>query len=394
MQHHQTHLNHYQTIQRNRKADEQDKIARAKRQQERQELQQNLALRRARAQQQQQAQQQLQQQPPLPVEEEEETPPNDLPDVIGPPLRPQKEPGKHRTLMEFEPEQSKWKRRKSCNRIKFIHAFDHTNNQYHLSPQEITSISERRRAKSMSHIDLVTVSDQEARFISSAVLHVLDQKEADQFVKDKLMENHIISRITREEISAVIALHEMPSNSDTSRSTEAESSFHSIPTSNEEQSPTKVTPVKTPTKLKPPRLPELRQKSKVLKETIANWDKGTTLLAQQLLDLGAKISVPGASESVPSTSTCEREPAAHNPCLVCDNSRYYVFSPEARKNLKCSCSRNLVTDIQTPQQQPQQPPQPRPQKPASPTTRKTRYGGVKQGVWDKASHVFKPNKKS
>ena len=111
MQHHQTHLNHYKTIQRNRKADEEDQIEIIRRQQQRQELAENMALRRLRVLQQQQQQQQ---QPLLLVEEEEETPPNDLPDVIRPPPRPQKEPGMHRMLMEFEQEQStKWKRRKS-----------------------------------------------------------------------------------------------------------------------------------------------------------------------------------------------------------------------------------------------------------------------------------------
>ena len=149
----------------------------------------------------------------------------------------------------------------------------------------------------MSALDLVTMSNQEAKFISSAVLQILDQKQADQFVKSKLMENANISRITREEISAVVTLQDVSSNSDASRSTtDVESSFHSILSDNEQQSPTTTPPVKTPTKTKPPRLPSLRQQQRIWKEKFKDWDQSTTELALQLVQLGA----------VPSTLTLIR----------------------------------------------------------------------------------------
>ena len=414
--HHQSHLNQYRTKQRNRRAEEEERLERQVRQQERQALRENDRLRRLRNQQQQQQQQQ---QPQVQVaeEEQEETPPNDVPDVIMPPPRPQKQPGMHRMIIDFN-QRAKRQRPKSCSRIEFINAFDNTTND--VNEKDKPPKTDRRRAKSMSDLDLVTISNQEAEFISSAVLQILDQKQADQFVKNQLLKNVNISRITREEISTVVQLHEASSNSDTSRSTtDIDSSFHSIPSEPEQQSLPSPPPVKTPTKTKPPRLPHLRQQRKNLIDKFRVYDHATTLLAQQLRHPSAPKPTTSTTTSAPQSPcgvcdnpryfttspeerealkcTCPRQVSTapprpkspQTPCVVCDNSRYFLFSPETRKTLKCSCPRQLLTAPPSPQQQQQQ----QPQQQATPTTRTTRYKGVKQGVWDKASHIFKPSKK-
>ena len=443
---HQSHNNHiyqFSVIEDNLKAEEEQQLRRQQKRQQQQALQENLALRRLRRQQQQQQQQQ---QPQLHAVEQdrEDTPPNDPQEAIREPQRPQKEPGTHRALMNFQdPSKAKWRRQKSCSRINFITAFDDTKNERPTNTEVIQMTNDntiirdddtialiddkskgpfksRPRAKSMSSLDIPIISNDEAQFIASSVIQVLDKKQAHAFVKDKLMRNVHISRMTKEEISAIVNIHEvsLSTNSDASTSTEGDSSFHSAPSDN--QSPVSVNinsgavqfspSKKTPKKLTPPTRPSLRQERNQWKQKFAQYDQAYSELVHQLLH--PQQTQPSTSKAVqqqqqpqPSTSAPQQQQqplvtSPRAPCNLCDNSRFFLFSPEARKKLTCSCSNQVTNNWKEPeppaatqrQQQDTETPLP-PATLQTPPRRVTRYGGERQGVWDKTTQIFKKYKK-
>ena len=200
-----------------------------------------------------------QQQPQVVVEDiqREETPPPGEDEALMPPPRPQKEQGRHRVLMNFEASStSKWPRRRSCNRIAFLQAFDSTNNPYKeetggqviLDDNQDITISDtneiilshdisnkqnitRTKAKSMSTLEPTTLSKEDAEFIASTVLEVLDQKEAYKFVKNKLLQDMHISRFTKQEISINVQNVSLSTDENNTSTSTQGSSFHSASSS-------------------------------------------------------------------------------------------------------------------------------------------------------------------
>ena len=440
----QSHSNHiYQcsVIENNLQARKKEQQQRQQKAQQQQALRDNLALRQLRRQQQQQLQQQ-QQQPQINAVDldREDTPPNDLQEVIRHPQRPQKERRAHPALMNFKNSSgTKWRRQKSCSR-NFIKAFDDTQNQIpkdtnviHVVHDQITindddSIAftndssngpykHRPRAKSMSSFKPVTISNEEAEFIASSVMQVLDEKQAYAFVKDKLMRNVHISSMTKEEISTIVKIHEisLSTNSSTSTSTEGDLSFRSATTSPDRQSPVSVdinsgavqfspSKKKTPKKVPPPTRPSLKQERSQWKQQFAKYDQAYSQLIDQLVN--PQQPQPSTSKSVQQQPPVQQQPLlppATSPttgCNLCDNPRFFLFSPETRKNLTCSCSNRVLNnwkepaDLPTPVAlPPQQSQQRQQQETETPSKRVTRYKGERQGVWDKTSQMFNKFKK-
>ena len=438
---HQSHQNHiYQCwiIENNLKANEKDQRQQQLRQQQQQALQENLALRQLRRQQQQHQQQQHQ----INVVDldREDTPPNDHEQVIRRPQRPQKEQGVHRALMNFKDSSSKkWRRQRSCNRIDFIEAFDGTNNKIPKDNNVIQMVDDqitinddntialinddkpneqkkpKPRAKSMSSFEPATISKDEAEIIASSVLQILDKRQAFAFVKDALMKNVHISSITREEISTVVSIHEasLSTNSNTSTSTEGDLSYHSVPSSSDHQSPVSVdinsgavqfSPSKTtPKKVPPPPRPTVKQERRQWKQKLAIYDQAYTQLVSQLVN----PQQPQPQQPRPSTSkTVHQQPppltSPRTQCNLCDNSRFFVFSPETRKKLTCSCSNQVLNNWKEPElpvpaavqslqsQQQQETETTLPLAPVpTPSKRVTHFRGQPQGVWDKTTQMFK-----
>ena len=190
-------------------------------------------------------------------------------------------------------------------------------------------------------------------------------------------------------------------DSDTTTSTEG-SSFHSAPSTksdspvsvNLEKGEVQFSPVKsvTPKKTSPPKLPSLRTQRRQLKDRFARYDEAASVTIQQLVN--PAVPKPAAARPSPTTSP-------KKPCSVCDNSHFFLFSPETRKKLKCSCENNICNNLgdivpQSQQQEVSQPPSQQQQQekavPPSTPTRQTRQRGMPKGVWDRASHMFKPFK--
>ena len=328
---------------------------------------------------------------------------------------------------------------KSCNRINFIEAFDDTQNQIpedtnvilggddQLTINDDNSIAlindkstgpdkPRPRAKSMSSFEPVIISNDEAGFIASSVLQILDEKQASAFVKDKLMKNVHISSVTKEEISTVVQIHEvsLSTNSSTSTSTEGDLSFHSAPSSSDNQSPVSVninsgavqfspSKKKTPKKVPPPTRPSLKQERSQWKQQFAKYDQAYSQLVSQLVN--PQQPQPSTSKSVQQQPPVQQQPLlppATSPttgCNLCDNPRFFLFSPETRKNLTCSCSNRVLNnwkepDLPTPIALPPLQSQQRQQQASeTPSKRVTRYKGERQGVWDKTSQMFNKFKK-
>ena len=419
---HQNHLYQCSLIENDHRAVEEEKRQRRKKQQQRQALQQNLALRELRRQQQeqQQIQQQLQQQQPQAAVVEmqgEETPPHDEDEAAMPPPRPQKEQGRHRALINFKAlKTTRRTRARSCNRINFLESFDDTNNPYKdhsgqvvmNDDQVVMDVAQkdakRDRAKSLSSLEPTTLSKEDAQFIASTVLNVLDEKRAHKFVKQKLLKDLHISRVTQEEISTIVQINDVSlstEDSDTTTSTEG-SSFHSAP-STKADSPVSVdiesgavqfSPGKlvTPKKISHPKLPSLKSQRRQLKDRLNRYDQAALVTIQQLVNPAVPTSAAAARPS---------PTASPKKCSVCDNSRFFLFSPETRKKLTCSCDNNVTNNLGAIvfQSQQQEVPQPSTQQQqqetevaSSTTTRQTRQRGVPKGIWDRTSHMFKPFK--
>ena len=434
-QNHYNHLYQFSVIEDGHRATEKEKQARLKRQQQRQVVQENLALRELRRQQ-QLWQQQQNQQPQIvvdPIQREETPPPEDM-EAVMPPQRPQKDPGQHRVLMNFEAaSKSKWPRSRSCNRIAFIQEFDNTNNPFKVEDgdqvnqddiQEITiaNAKTRAKAKSLSTLEPTTLTKEDAEFIASTVLDILDKKETYNFVKDKLLQDKHISHFTKEEIS--ISVQDVSfSTDDNNASTSSQgSSFHSIPSSqtspvnlNLNSGEAKFSPVKkvTPTKNLKPKLPLLRQKRQQLKDRFARYDEAATITIQQLINppipqspslvspSAAVSPIPAQSPSLVPTVSPIPVTLPRVPCSVCDNSRFFLFSPESRKKLSCSCDNRIVNNFastvlqsQTPEvpQLPSQLQREEKEVTPTPTRRETRQRGVPRGIWDRKTQMFKPFK--
>ena len=439
---HANHLYQFSVIEDGQKANERQREARLKQQQKRQVIQENLALREMRRQQQLQRQQQLLQQqqqqlqqPQVMVENvqrEETPPPEEPPEAVLLPPRPQKQHGQHRVLMNFEAAStSKWPRSRSCNRIAFIQQFDDTKNPFKvedggpvnqddgqdiiindankiiLVPAITTRPAKTRtKAKSLSALEPTTLTREDAEFIASTVIDILDKNKTYDFVKGKIMQDRHISNITKEEISSV---QDVSFSTDTSTSTQG-SSFHSVHSSqstspvnlNVNSGQAKFSPTKkvTPSTDFTPKVPLLKQKRQKLKDRFARYDAAASITIQQLISPPVPQSLP----QVPATTSAGSsipDPPLRVPCSVCDNSRFFVFSPESRKKLSCSCHNRIVNNFgSTPPQSPtpdvsQHPSQLQRQEEevtTAPPRRETRQRGVPRGIWDKSSHLFKPFK--
>ena len=438
---HYNHLYQFSVIEDGQRANEAAKQARLKQQQKRQAIQENLALRELRRQQQLQQQQQLQhqqqqqlQQPQVMAEQlqREETPPPEAAEAVMLPPRPQKQHGQHRVLMNFEAAStSKWPRSRSCNRIAFIQEFDDTNNPFKAEDggqvnqddgQDITitdankiilvpSITTRpaktrTKAKSLSNLEPSILTREDAEFIASTVLDILDKKETYNFVKGKLLQDKHISNFTKGEISSV---QDVSFSTDTSTSTQG-SSFHSVHSSqstspvdlNVNSGQAKFSPTKkvTPTKNFTPKVPLLKQKRQQLKDRFARYDAAASITIQQLISPPLPQSLPQVPVTTSAGSSLP-DPPVRVPCSVCDNSRFFVFSPESRKKLSCSCHNRVVNNFestlpQSPTPDVSQPPSPLQRQEEEVTTapprRETRQRGRPRGIWDKSTHLFKPFK--
>ena len=350
------------------------------------------------------------------------------------PPRPQKQHGQHRVLMNFEAvSSSKWPRSRSCNRIAFIEEFDDTNNPFKVvddgqihqddsqdiiinDANKITLVQSittrpaktRTKAKSLSSLQPTTLTREDAEFIASTVLDILEKKETYHFVKGKLLQDTHISNLTKEEISRI---QDVSFSTDTSTSTQG-SSFHSVHSSqstspvdlNVNSGQAKFSPAKkvTPTKNFTPKVPLLRQKRQQLKDRFARYDEAATITVQQLLHPTVPQSLPQVPTTISAVSSTPA-PSVRVPCSVCHNSRFFLFSPESRKKLSCSCDNRLVNNFGsaaaaaqslTPEvsQSPSQSPRQEEEVTPAPTRRQTRQRGVPRGIWDKKSHLFKPFK--
>ena len=438
---HANHLYQFSVIEDGQKANERQREARLKQQQKRQVIQENLALREMRRQQQLQRQQQLLQQqqqqlqqPQVMVENvqrEETPPPEEPPEAVLLPPRPQKQHGQHRVLMNFEAAStSKWPRSRSCNRIAFIQQFDDTKNPFKVEDggpvnqddgQDIVindankiilvpaittrPAKTRTKSKSLSALEPTTLTREDAEFIASTVIDILDKNKTYDFVKGKIMQDRHISNITKEEISSV---QDVSFSTDTSTSTQG-SSFHSVHSSqstspvnlNVNSGQAKFSPTKkvTPSTDFTPKVPLLKQKRQKLKDRFARYDEAASITIQQLIS-PVPQSLPQA-EATTSAGSSLLDPPLRVPCSVCDNSRFFVFSPESRKKLSCSCHNRIVNNFgSTPPQSPtpevsQHPSQQQRQEEevtTAPPRRETRQRGVPRGIWDRSSHLFKPFK--
>ena len=439
---HANHLYQFSVIEDGQKANERQREARLKQQQKRQVIQENLALREMRRQQHlqqqqqllQQAQQQLQQPQVMAenVQRQETPPPEEPPEAVVPPPRPQKQHGHHRVLMNFEAAStSKWPRSRSCNRIAFIQQFDDTKNPFKVEDggpvnqddgQDIVindankiilvpaittrPAKTRTKSKSLSALEPTTLTREDAEFIASTVIDILDKNKTYDFVKGKIMQDRHISNITKEEISSV---QDVSFSTDTSTSTQG-SSFHSVHSSqstspvnlNVNSGQAKFSPTKkvTPSTDFTPKVPLLKQKRQKLKDRFARYDAAASITIQQLISPPVPQSLP----QVPATTSAGSSipnPPLRVPCSVCDNSRFFVFSPESRKKLSCSCHNRIVNNFgSTPPQSPtpevsQHPSQQQRQEEevtTAPPRRETRQRGVPRGIWDRSSHLFKPFK--
>ena len=442
---HANHLYQFSVIEDGQKANERQREARLKQQQKRQVIQENLALREMRRQQQLQRQQQLLQQhqqqlqqPQIMVENvqrEETPPPEEPPEAVMLPPRPQKQHGQHRVLMNFEAAStSKWPRSRSCNRIAFIQQFDDTKNPFKVEDggpvnqddgQDIIINDDnkiilvpiitsrpaktRTKAKSLSALEPTTLTREDAEFIASTVIDILDKNETYNFVKGKILQDKHISNITKEEISSV---QDVSFSTDTSTSTQG-SSFHSLHSSqstspvdlNVNSGQAKFSPTKkvTPSKNFTPKVPLLRQKRQQLKDRFARYDAAATITVQQLLNPTVPQSLPQVSTTTAAASSTP-PPPVRLPCSVCHNSRFFLFSPESRKKLSCSCDNRLVNNlgsaaaaaVQSPtseeSQLPSEPPRQEREVTPVPTRRQTRQRGIPLGIWDKKTQLFKPFK--
>ena len=442
---HANHLYQFSVIEDGQRANERQREARLKQQQKRQVIQENLALREMRRQQQLQRQQQLLQQhqqqlqqPQIMVENvhrEETPPPEGPPEAVMLPPRPQKQHGHHRVLMNFEDAStSKWPRSRSCNRINFIQQFDDTKNPFKVEDggpvnqddgqdiiinddnkiilvPTITSrpAKTRTKAKSLSALEPTTLTREDAEFIASTVIDILDKNETYNFVKGKILQDKHISNITKEEISSV---QDVSFSTDTSTSTQG-SSFHSLHSSqstspvdlNVNSGQAKFSPTKkvTPSKNFTPKVPLLKQKRQQLKDRFARYDAAATITVQQLLNPTVPQSSPQVSTTTAAASPTP-PPPVRLPCSVCHNSRFFLFSPESRKKLSCSCDNRLVNNldsaaaaaVQSPtseeSQLPSEPPRQEEEVTPVPTGRQTRQRGVPRGIWDKKTQLFKPFK--
>ena len=438
---HANHLYQFSVIEEDQKAKKKQREARLKQQQKRQVIQENLALREMRRQQHlqqqqqllQQAQQQLQQPQVMAenVQRQETPPPEEPPEAVVPPPRPQKQHGQHRVLMNFEAAStSKWPRSRSCNRIAFIQQFDDTKNPFKVEDggpvnqddgQDIVindankiilvpaittrPAKTRTKSKSLSALEPTTLTREDAEFIASTVIDILDKNKTYDFVKGKIMQDRHISNITKEEISSV---QDVSFSTDTSTSTQG-SSFHSVHSSqstspvnlNVNSGQAKFSPTKkvTPSTDFTPKVPLLKQKRQKLKDRFARYDEAASITIQQLIS-PVPQSLPQA-EATTSAGSSLPDPPLRVPCSVCDNSRFFVFSPESRKKLSCSCHNRIVNNFgSTPPQSPtpevsQHPSQQQRQEEevtTAPPRRETRQRGVPRGIWDRSSHLFKPFK--
>ena len=442
---HANHLYQFSVIADGQKANERQREARLKQQQKRQVIQENLALREMRRQQHlqrqqqllQQAQQQLQQPQVMAenVQRQETPPPEEPPEAVVPPPRPQKQHGHHRVLMNFEAAStSKWPRSRSCNRIAFIQQFDDTKNPFKVEDggpvnqddgQDIVindankiilvpaittrPAKTRTKSKSLSALEPTTLTREDAEFIASTVIDILDKNETYNFVKGKILQDKHISNITKEEISSV---QDVSFSTDTSTSTQG-SSFHSLHSSqstspvdlNVNSGQAKFSPTKkvTPSKNFTPKVPLLKQKRQQLKDRFARYDAAATITVQQLLNPTVPQSSPQVSTTTAAASSTP-PPPVRLPCSVCHNSRFFLFSPESRKKLSCSCDNRLVNNlgsaaaaaVQSPtseeSQLPSEPPRQEEEVTPVPTGRQTRQRGVPRGIWDKKTQLFKPFK--
>ena len=219
------------------------------------------------------------------------------------------------------------------------------------------------------------------------------------------MQDRHISNITKEEISSV---QDVSFSTDTSTSTQG-SSFHSVHSSqstspvnlNVNSGQAKFSPTKkvTPSTDFTPKVPLLKQKRQKLKDRFARYDEAASITIQQLIS-PVPQSLPQA-EATTSAGSSLLDPPLRVPCSVCDNSRFFVFSPESRKKLSCSCHNRIVNNFgSTPPQSPtpevsQHPSQQQRQEEevtTAPPRRETRQRGVPRGIWDRSSHLFKPFK--
>ena len=180
----------------------------------------------------------------------------------------------------------------------------------------------------MSSFEPTTLSKEDAEFIASTVLEVLDKKETHRFVKNKLLQDAHISRVTQQEISTNVQFHDVSlstDENDTSTSTQG-SNFHSVPSTRSE-SPVSVnivsgavqfSPVKnaTPEKTSPPKLLSLRHQRRQLKDRFARYDQAATVTIQQLIN--PPVPQPAAATAAPTASP-------KKPCSVCDNSRFFLL---------------------------------------------------------------------
>ena len=140
-----------------------------------------------------------------------------------------------------------------------------------------------------------------------------------------------------------------------------------------------------------------------LKDRFARYDAAATITVQQLLNPTVPQSLPQVSTTTAAASSTP-PPPVRLPCSVCHNSRFFLFSPESRKKLSCSCDNRLVNNlgsaaaaaVQSPtseeSQLPSEPPRQEKEVTPVPTGRQTRQRGVPRGIWDRKSQLFKPFK--
>lgn len=373
--------------------------------------------------QQQQLPPQLPQQPLQPHHEPEDTPPQEQhPEPIhNPPPLPVKEVGKHRYFVGLNNyPKPNWHLFRSQNRLNFHEQVRTMSSQpppglptpknqdvsleaAPLYPDvPLIMPAPRTRSKSVSNMnDLNAISQEDANTVASAVLHVLDKKEAERFVIKKLLKQRQVSRIALEEISTAVQLSDLSGSTDIS--SDSSNAFYSPsedPNQSLETSPLAKTPPNTVLPV-PPSPPKKSWKSKlraVNQNTTAYahllWQPppsattapGTSASAavsrpQTIVSRPQPVSTPSSSTVVVSSQQplASKTPEIRQKCLICDNSRFFVFSPETRQSFRCSCG-NLDPEI--PLQPQQQPQEDLPQ-------RRTRSRGVRKGVWDRINHTFK-----
>lgn len=377
--------------------------------------------------QQQQAIQLQQQQPPQPPLLEhapEETPPHEEDEVAvpHPPQVKKKDKGHHRRLMGFSQQPSRWRKVKSmCN-------LDLDSNDTSMIPVYPVS----KRAKSASAMESPrSISMQDAQEVTSALLHVLDKKPGEKLVISKLLRGHQVTRLSTEDVSAVTALADVSESRSHgglelspvwSTDETPDASFQSFPPSSDDTYTEEVghtsdthPPVTTPTETSPPSY-KTPSKSSNWNYHVSKIQKGAHLLAKELL---IHHGIPSSSQSVllsapktpantlaqtPSTSSSAIPTDKCNFCMLIERSTgiaaYLAPDPEIRPPVKCTCG----SAQEVPQRQSQEetsepipqtevpPPEVAPATQPATQRRNTRFGGVKQGLWD-SSHTFKPFKK-